>query len=467
MGPQSVEASGVAPGPPSAPQNLTGASSTSSPGVVNLSWTAPVNAGAGGITGYTIRLADDTPIATTTGTGTTYTVTGLTPGVAYTFKVAARNALADAEGSLSPWSNQVIITPIGEPAAPTGVTVIDSPTASNRLELSWTAPSGSLSGYSIFQQVNGTGPFVLIAKINASNTRYAIDDLPAGVTQRFHVRARTIYTDTLANGYPGNWGGPPSVDVAAAATVNSTQTPLTTSSVSSVTNALFNGTFTITQVTANTLRYAKVGPNVPLTASGGSIQNITNALFNGTFTISTPTPTTVTYAKTAANVASLATSGGTATNTSNQEFNGTFVVTAVNSGANTISYNNTGAAVTARAVPVNAAPGQYSRVTNLSNTIFNGVGKVITAITDYTISYAQTNANVAENNAAGTVTNTTNRDVFNGTYAVDSIPAYNVVQYTKVAANIAKRTWRLPNGLLSRALSPSTVDIRFRSGWSG
>lgn len=467
-GPKSAAATVLAPGPPSAPRNLSGVSSGTVPGEVQLTWQVPVNAGTGGITGYTIRLADDTPVATTTGTGLTYTVSGLTPGVAYTFKVAARNSLADVEGSVSAFSNQVVITPIGEPTAPTGFTVFASPTVSNRLVMTWNAPAGSLSGYSIFQQVNGTGAYVLIKKITENHTTFTVDNQPAGVTQRFHIRARTIYTDTLNDGYPGNWGGPPSSNVAGSASLNNAQTVPTLAAITSVTNAVFNGTYVINQVTATTIRYAKTAANIPSAASGGTVVNITNALFNGTFTMSgASTPYIVAYAKTNANVPTLATSGGLVSNTTNSQFNGTFVVTAVNVGANTLSYANTGGNLSARAVPANTPPGQFGKITNLSNAIFNGTGKIITAITDYTMSYAQTNADVAESNAAGTVVNATNRDVFNGTYTVAGIPAFNVVQYAKTAANVAKRTWLVPNGIVSRGVSPSKLDVRFRSGWAG
>lgn len=468
-GPQSAAATVVAPGPPSAPQNLSGVSSSTVPGEVQLTWQAPVNAGTGGITGYTIRLADDTPVGTTTGTGLTYTASGLTPGVAYTFKVAARNSLADVEGSVSAWSNQVTVTPIGEPGMPTFIQISRSSTVSNRLVLSWGAPPGTLSGYSIFIQRNGTGPYTLLQQVNATHTVYNYDWAGADSTYSFHVRARTIYTDTLAPGYPGNWGGPATGNVMLTGSSDNTQyLPVALSAVTNLTNAVFNGTYIINQVTATTIRYSKTAANIPSAASGGSITNITNALFNGSFTITgAATPTTVTYAKTNANVLPLATSGGVVTDTTNTAFNGTFVVTAVNVGANTLSYNNTGATLAARAVPPNVAPGQFGKITNLSNAIFNGTGKIITAITEYTLSYTQTNADVAESNAAGVVVNATNRDVFNGTYIVAAVPAFNVVQYAKTAANIAKRTWLNPNGIVFRGISPSTLDVRFRSGWAG
>lgn len=464
-GPQTAAVAAVAPGPPAAPTNLTGQSSTTVPGQVSLSWTAPTTTGAGGITGYTVRLADGTLIQKLTGTATTYTVSNLTPGVAYTFVVTARNALADAEGSESAYSNQVIVTPIGEPAAPTNVSAAVSTTTSNRIVVSWTAPPGSLSGFNIFSRVNGAD--TLIGTINNTNSSFAIDNLTAGTSYTYVVRARTIYTDTLSPGYPGSWGGPASAPVTATATVNNTQTVPGLSAVASATNAIFNGTYVISQITANTIRYNKAAADIPSTASGGSITNITNALFNGTFTISTPTSTTLTYAKTNSNVGPLPTSGGTATDNTNVSLNGTFVVTAVNVGANLLSYANSGANISSVSVPVNPSPGQSGFVKNLSNAVFNGTGFVITAITATTLSYAKTNANVAESNASGTVTNTTNKNIFNGKYTVTTVPAYNVVRYAKTTSDIALRTWFEPNGLVSRTVSPSTLDIKFRSGWAG
>lgn len=464
-GPQTSPVSATAPGPPAAPTNLTGQSSTTVPGQVSLSWTAPTTTGAGGITGYTVRLADGTLVQNLTGTATTYTVSNLTPGVAYTFVVTARNALADAEGSESAYSNQVLVTPIGEPAAPTNVVASVSTTTSNRIVVSWTPPPGSLSGFNIFSRVNGAD--TLIGTINNTNSSFAIDNLTAGASYTYVVRARTIYTDTLSPGYPGSWGGPASAPTTATATVNNVQTVPTLAAVASATNAIFNGTYVISQITANTIRYNKSASDIPSTSSGGSITNVTNALFNGTFTIGTPTPTTITYSKTNSNVGPLPTSGGTVTDNTNVSLNGTFVVTSVNVGANLLSYANTGANISSVSVPVNPSPGQSGFVKNLSNAIFNGTGFVITAITDTTLSYAKTNANVAESNASGIVTNVTNKNIFNGKYLVTTVPAYNVVRYAKTTADIALRTWFAPNGLVNRTVSPSTLDIKFRSGWAG
>jgi hypothetical protein len=103
------------PTAPGAPTALTGseASTTS----VALTWTAPASDGGLPITGYTVTPyisgVAQTPVATGS-TSTSYTVTGLTTGTAYTFTVKATNAIGTgAESAPSP-----TITPLA--AANTG-----------------------------------------------------------------------------------------------------------------------------------------------------------------------------------------------------------------------------------------------------------------------------------------------------------------------------------------------------------
>ena len=85
--------------PPTAPSGLTvtGRTSTS----VSLSWTASTD--DTGVTGYQVRQGG-TVVATVT--GTTATVSGLSPSTAYTFTVTAR----DAAGNTSSASNAVTVT---------------------------------------------------------------------------------------------------------------------------------------------------------------------------------------------------------------------------------------------------------------------------------------------------------------------------------------------------------------------
>ncbi len=91
---------------------------TATPGTgdVKLVWTAPKTAGSAAVTGY--EVCDTTtaaaltrcPTATTAGTATSLTLTGLTDGTTYDFEVRAK----DASG-YGPFSNEKIATP-GAPA---------------------------------------------------------------------------------------------------------------------------------------------------------------------------------------------------------------------------------------------------------------------------------------------------------------------------------------------------------------
>ena len=78
--------------PPGAP---TGLSATAGNAQIALAWTAPASAGSSAITGYSVEYTPSGGSAQTVATGSTstsYTLTGLTNGTAYTARVAAVNA---------------------------------------------------------------------------------------------------------------------------------------------------------------------------------------------------------------------------------------------------------------------------------------------------------------------------------------------------------------------------------------
>lgn len=462
-GPRSAAVSAVAPGPPTAPRNLSAVSSPTIPGQVTLSWTAPVSGGAGGVTQYRVYRSEGQLVGTTA--STSYTVGNLNPGSNYTFMVAAVNALATAEGTQSAYSNYASVTPIGEPGAPTGLTATPSTSVARRLVLNWTAPAGSLSGFSIFRRTNGQD--TLIATIPSGATRFPVDGLTAGVPVSFVVRARTAYTDTLSTGYPGNWGGPASNAATGTPQADYVQAVPSLAAAQSQTNAAFNGTYAINAATATSFGFLKNASDIPEASVAGTATNNTNAVLNGSYTISSASASSFSYTKAGTAFTARGTSGGSLTNTTNIDLSGTYTVVTVNAGANLFTYADTGADISSRAVPVNAAPGKSSQVVNKSNSTYNSTGKTISSITEYTLTYAQTGANQAETNAAGVVLDLTNRDTYNGTYTVSAIPAYNVVRYGRTASNIAKRVWTTLNGIVRRTVSPAKLDVKYRSGWAG
>ncbi len=142
----------VTPATASVPSGPTGLTATPGSGSVGLRWTASTS---GSPTSYTIYrgTAEDgeqnTPIATVSGTTTSYTDTGLSNGKTYWYQVAANNSVG-----VSPNSNEVSVVPAAgatPPSAPTGLTA----TAGNgSVGLTWGASTGATS-YSVYR---GTAP---------------------------------------------------------------------------------------------------------------------------------------------------------------------------------------------------------------------------------------------------------------------------------------------------------------------
>jgi hypothetical protein len=104
----------TAPTVPGAPTNVV---ATAGNATATVTWTAPSSNGGSAITGYVV-----TPFiggvaqspTTSTGTGTSVTVPGLTNGTAYSFTVSATNAIGT--GSASAQSNVVTPTAVAAPA---------------------------------------------------------------------------------------------------------------------------------------------------------------------------------------------------------------------------------------------------------------------------------------------------------------------------------------------------------------
>src|SRR3989442_10632750 len=106
LSPLSNEASATPPALPSAPQNLQAAVGKS----ITISWQTPSSDGGSAITGYKVYRSTSSGTETgyvNLGNVTSYTNTGLTPGVTYFYKVRAVNS-----AGLSPLSNEASATAI-------------------------------------------------------------------------------------------------------------------------------------------------------------------------------------------------------------------------------------------------------------------------------------------------------------------------------------------------------------------
>jgi titin len=183
-------------GLPGAPTNVTGTAGNSS---VNLSWTAPSSNGGSPITGYRITpyigANAQTPVLTGSA-GTTFTVTGLTNGTAYTFRVAAINVVGTGPDS----APSAPITPVATltvPGIPTGLSGV---AGDRSVALSWTAPASDggspITSYRItpFIGANAQTPI----NTGTNGTSYTVTGLTNGTAYTFTVAA----TNSVGTGAP-------------------------------------------------------------------------------------------------------------------------------------------------------------------------------------------------------------------------------------------------------------------------
>ncbi|MCW2857025.1 MAG: hypothetical protein JWR52_2640 [Marmoricola sp.] len=153
----SVASTPVTPqGPPDAP---TGVAASSADHSATVSWSAPAFDGGSAVTGYTVvaidtsnRNARSTVCAgSLSSTTTSCTATGLTNGHAYTFTVAAANAIGTGPAS----TPSTAVTPATVPNAPTGVSAASGDGAAR---VSWSAPyngGSTITAYTATAQPGG------------------------------------------------------------------------------------------------------------------------------------------------------------------------------------------------------------------------------------------------------------------------------------------------------------------------
>ena len=171
-----------------APAQPTGLTAKVGNAQVALSWSSPANAT---ITKWQVqqKQADGSygawvDIPDSGATTTSHTVTGLSNGTAYDFRIRAVNA-----GGNSPASAEVRATPMAPPLKPTGVTA----TAGHaQVTLSWDNPDNATISKWQYQQKQGDGsygPWMDIPNSTATTTSHTVTGLTNGVTYSFRIRA--------------------------------------------------------------------------------------------------------------------------------------------------------------------------------------------------------------------------------------------------------------------------------------
>jgi titin len=162
-------------------------------GQVGLTWTVPGTDGGSAITDYVVEYRTNlvgsswATFPDGTGTGTSATVTGLTNGTAYLFRVSATNAAGT--GSVSAEAG-----PITPRTVPGQVTNVVATGANGRIEVTWNPPGSNggaaITDYLVNYSTSPTGPFVLFKDGVSTATSAAITGLTNGVT--YYVRVRAV-----------------------------------------------------------------------------------------------------------------------------------------------------------------------------------------------------------------------------------------------------------------------------------
>ena len=160
-------------------------------GEINAAWTAP-NANGAAITAYQLQYKLSTAAGWTTAsstiTGTNYTVSGLTNGLTYNFRVRARNI-----GGWSQYSDTSSLSPANPATAPSAPTWGAFTTATRAITVRWTAPSSNggsaITGYQIEYRRGTSGSWTDGPDPGANNTSRTISGLTPNTTYQFRIRA--------------------------------------------------------------------------------------------------------------------------------------------------------------------------------------------------------------------------------------------------------------------------------------
>ena len=173
-GPESAPSNPVTPAPPTvpgAPAGVTGAARDRS---VALTWTAPASDGGAAITSYRITpyIGANAQTPVNTGSSSTgFTVTGLTNGTAYTFRVAATNAVGTGPDSAA----SPPITPAVPPANPIVLENQNPGTTSWKFTDDRKALNQEIEGYASKTSVNKGSSIDLMVNLSTNSTQYTMD----------------------------------------------------------------------------------------------------------------------------------------------------------------------------------------------------------------------------------------------------------------------------------------------------
>jgi len=166
-----------------------------------VSWVAPASTGGSPITDYLVKYSSSTGTVKTwttfvrpASTATACTVTGLTNGLPYVFKVIARNAA----GISLPSANSALATPATVPGNPTAVVGVRGNT---QLVISWLAPlstGGSpITDYLVKYSSNNGSTWTTFVRPASTSTSVIVTSLTNGLPYVIKVIAKNAAGSSL------------------------------------------------------------------------------------------------------------------------------------------------------------------------------------------------------------------------------------------------------------------------------
>ena len=177
---------------PSVPRNVV---ATAGNGSVAVTWDAPSDTRGSALTGYTATAytSGNNVVGTCTSTviAEACTVTGLTNGTAYTFKVVATNGIGTSAAS----DPSAAVTPSTVPNAPTGVTAAMGDASAS---VSFLAPANN-GGSAVLRYTVTSSPGNFTCTVNAPATSCNVTGLTNGTAYTFTVKATNKNGDSVAS----------------------------------------------------------------------------------------------------------------------------------------------------------------------------------------------------------------------------------------------------------------------------
>ena len=178
--------------PAGLPSSPTGVTGSGTGGTASVSWSAPNSNGGSAITDYVVEFSvtgSDTWTTFSDGisTSTSATITGLTSGTSYQFRISAKNLIGTSPASLSSPTVSTL---------PTAPTITGVSTGSEQVTVTWSAPShlgsGTLTGDEyVVTAYDSSGNEAGTCKPISGQTNCIVTGLDNGSSYTFKVAAIT------------------------------------------------------------------------------------------------------------------------------------------------------------------------------------------------------------------------------------------------------------------------------------